>query len=498
MAAKKVTPSAPKRASHDAGLPQPFVDFMLQKWRPQGGKTVAQLRGVKRFAARRAALAKAFPGETLVIPSGPEKVRANDTHYRFRPGTDFYYLTGHMEPDGVLLLSPQTKGRSRSELFVHANPGRGDASFFADRNGELWVGPKLGVAQTARRFGVDAAYCLSQLQTRLRSLTGPFRLLEDLDDRLPPALPKAPRKAQKARNDDLAATLSELRLRKDPLEVAALQRACDATVRGFEDVIATLRDRRLGPPQSERQVEGVFNLRARVEGNDVGYNSIAASGAHACILHWTDNDGRLKEGELLLLDAGVEGHELYTADITRTLPISGRFSPPPKEVYDLVWASQQAAFAALRPGADFLDPHRAAMRVLAQGLIDLKILRVDLATALDPQNMFYRRYTLHGVSHMLGLDVHDCAAARAQTYRYGMLEPGMVLTVEPGLYFQRDDRTVPARFRGIGVRIEDDVCITARGYRLLSQLPSRSDEVEAWMAKVWKRRPDCTSRPRPR
>jgi Xaa-Pro aminopeptidase len=246
--------------------------------------------------------------------------------------------------------------------------------------------------------------------------------------------------------------------------------------------------RRLRKATSEREVEGVFNLRARVEGNSVGYGTIAACGEHACILHWTRNDGTVKPGALLLLDAGVEGNSLYTADITRTLPVSGTFSKEQREVYDLVLAAQAAAFKKVKPGNDFMEPNRAAMRVLAGGLERMGILE-SAEEALKEENQFYRRYTLHNVSHMLGLDVHDCAQARQESYKLGKLKPGMVLTVEPGLYFQVDDLTVPAKYRGIGVRIEDDVLVTEKGMKNLSaDIPREVHEVEAWMAHLWKER----------
>jgi Xaa-Pro aminopeptidase len=280
---------------------------------------------------------------------------------------------------------------------------------------------------------------------------------------------------------ELVAFLSELRLVKDEHEVAQLQAAVDATITGFEDVVRQLD---AAKATSERWIEGVFGLRARVEGNDVGYGSICAAGAHACTLHWTENDGPVRDGDLALLDMGVEGHELYTADVTRTLPVSGRFTDRQREVYALVLAAQEAALAQCRPGAEFLAPHRAAMVVLAHGLQRLGVLD-DAEAALAEDDQRYRRYTLHGVSHMLGLDVHDCAHARDQAYRHGTMEAGWVLTVEPGLYFQPDDLTVPEDLRGIGVRIEDDVLITPDGHRNLSAaLPRDPDEVEAWMARL--------------
>jgi Xaa-Pro aminopeptidase len=237
--------------------------------------------------------------------------------------------------------------------------------------------------------------------------------------------------------------------------------------------------------KSEREIEGAFWNRARIEANDVGYLTIAAAGEHACTLHWNDNYGEMKRGQLLLLDAGVECDSLYTADVTRTLPISGKYTSEQRAVYDIVWEAQRVGIEAVKPGNDFIEPHRAAMRVLSQGLIDLGVLKCSLDEALDKGKQYYRRYTLHGVSHMLGLDVHDCAKARSENYRYGKLKEGMVLTVEPGLYFQPDDATVPEKFRGIGVRIEDDVAVTATGHENFSAiLPSRTDEVERWIAEL--------------
>jgi Xaa-Pro aminopeptidase len=281
-------------------------------------------------------------------------------------------------------------------------------------------------------------------------------------------------------DDDLAVHLSEMRLINDAYETAELRKCCEITKRAFEDVI-----RILPHAKSEREVEAAFWSRARIEANDVGYLTIAAAGTHACTLHWSHNTGAIRKGDLLLLDAGVEADSLYTADITRTLPISGKFSPEQRTVYELVYEAQKAAFEQVKPGNDFLEPNRAAMRVLAQGLIDLGILKCSLDEALDPQKMYYRRYTLHNVSHMLGLDVHDCAKAREEHYRYGKLKPGMSLTVEPGLYFQPDDGTVPEHFRGIGVRIEDDVVVTQNGCENLSAiLPSDPDAVEAWISDL--------------
>jgi Xaa-Pro aminopeptidase len=264
------------------------------------------------------------------------------------------------------------------------------------------------------------------------------------------------------------------------LEVAALQRAARATLKAYEALIAAI-----PTAKNERDLEVAFGLQARLHGDDVGYGTIVASGSHACVLHWTNNSGALKRGDLVLIDAGVESDALYTTDVTRVFPVSGKFSEVQRQVVNLVLKAQAAAMGVIKQGAAFLDPHRAAMGVLAEGLIAWGILGCTLEEALDPKNMFYRRYTLHGTSHMLGLDVHDCSDAPASRYRDGKLEPGMVITVEPGLYFQTDDRTVPRALRGIGVRIEDDVLVTPTGHRNLTKaIPKTPADVEAWMKRV--------------
>lgn len=476
-----------KPASHDTTPPPALLDFMTQGWKKPSSRPVSPMRHHAAFEKRRRALSAMFPGDVLIVPTGHEKVRANDTNYRFRPGTDFFYLTGNHEPDCALVLMPEGDGH-RDVLFVEPNPGKTDSTFFTDRaKGELWVGPRLGVAESRQRFQVHEARGLPELAAFVEELSKTkrkFRVLRGFSDKIDAKLPTQARRDQK-----LAEALSEMRLIKDALEVREISAAIASTRRGFEDVV-----RALANDGTERHVEGVFGLRARVEGNDVGYGTIAAAGANACVLHWTRNDGPLKKGDLLLLDAGVEGPSLYTADVTRTLPISGRFTPEQREIYTLVLDAQKAALAEVKPGNDFLDPNRAAMKVLAEGLERLGILN-DAQEALADEHQFYKRYSLHNVSHMLGLDVHDCAQARMENYKYGKLEAGMVLTIEPGLYFQLDDLTVPAKYRGIGVRIEDDVVVTAKGMRNLSAaLPTEPDEIEAWMAELWGKKKSARKR----
>ena len=462
------------KRKQDTVNPKALLEFMMKDWKPQSGALPKAHKHAKIFRARREALSKRFPGEVLIIPTGHEQVRANDTHFRFRAGSDFFWLTGNLEPDCVLVMVPGSNGGHDAHLFVEPNPGRSNETFYTDRKkGELWVGPRFGVTQSCAYFDVEVARGLPELPKFLEKypLSRVLRGVSSLVDSL--RTPSHERPADK----ELATALSELRLCKDKLEVEELKKVIASTKRGFEDVI-----KNLGKSKTEREVEAQFFTRARVEGNDVGYGTIAAAGAHACILHWTNNDGALRKQDLLLLDAGVEGHALYTADITRTLPISGKFSKEQREIYELVWRAQQAAFDAVKPGNDFMEPNRRAMRVLAEGLVKLGILKVTAEEALKDEHQFYKRYSLHNVSHMLGLDVHDCAKARQEVYRYGPLQPGMVLTVEPGLYFQEDDLTVPKKYRGIGVRIEDDLLVTAKGYENLSKtIPSEASAVEKWM-----------------
>jgi Xaa-Pro aminopeptidase len=464
---------------HRPPIPRALVDHMTSQWAPV--ELSAEVHpAAAHFAARRLSIGRLFSDATLVVPTGNPKVRANDTDYRFRAGTDFFYLTGCQESDSVLVISPSAAG-PRSTLYVAPRRDSSSHDFYTDaRYGELWVGPRRGVAECATYYDVATAP-IEDLEKDLASLSATRVIgVRGVDASVDALVEQGP--------DDLRllAALSEMRLVKDEYEVAQLEEAVRHTVRGFEDVVRAL-PRAVG--RGERVIEGVFNLRARVEGNDVGYDTIAATGRHSTILHWMRNDGDVHLGDLLLLDAGVECHQLYTADVTRTLPINGKFSRAQRHVYSLVLAAQQAALDAVAPGVEFRHPHRVAMRVLCEGLHEMGILKETPEEALRPERQLHRRYTLHGTSHMLGIDVHDCANARDEMY-HGELHEGYVLTIEPGLYFQANDLSVPEEYRGIGVRIEDDVLVTAQGARNLSAaLPRDPDEIEEWMAQLWQSGP---------
>ncbi|MCH0538944.1 aminopeptidase P family protein [Streptomyces sp. MUM 203J] len=446
--------------SHDLSVSTDLARFMTERWEPTPLPQDSRVPAHAVTPARRARLSARFPGERLVIPAGELKVRSNDVDHRFRPYSAYAWLTGltgedqagHvlvMEPSGPHAHEAVLYIRPRSPRTANADGGWDDAFYRDARYGEFWVGRRPDLGEAERLTGIRCAH------------------LDELGGTLPPG--RVP-----AADPELAAALSELRLVKDAWEVEQLQLAVDHTTTGFEDVVRAL-PQALAHPRGERWIEGVFGLRARAEGNGLGYETIAASGAHACVLHWTRNDSPLDRDELLLFDAGVETDTLYTADITRTLPLSGRFSPVQRQAYDLVFAAQEAGIAALRPGARFRDFHEAAMRVIAEGLAEWGVLK-------NAEGDLHRRYTLCASGHMLGLDVHDCAQARAEAYMDGVLEEGQVLTVEPGLYLQPDDLTLPPELRGIGVRIEDDLVMTAEGARLMSAgLPRTADAVEEWM-----------------
>jgi Xaa-Pro aminopeptidase len=459
-----------RTAAHDPDFPDRLREFMRTGWRDEGIE-VSPAVEAPRYAKRRAAIAEAYPGDTLVIPSGRLHTRANDTHYRFRPGSDFAYLTGEHDPDSVLLIRPG----GEATLYVRPRSPRDTDDFFRDRYyGELWIGRRHTLAEKTTELGVETA-ALDVLPAALDDLApGRTRVLRGLDPTVDAAV-----RGHTERDAELAQTLSELRLVKDEWELAQLRDAVAATVRGFEDAVRVVPPDR---PVSERLIEGVFGLRARHDGNDIGYGSIVGSGAHATILHWMSNAGQTRPGDLLLMDMGVENHALYTADVTRTVPVSGRFTPVQRRVYEIVLAAQQAGIDTVTAGVTFVDVDRACMRVLAEGLHDLGLLPVSVDEAMDDESRLYRRWSLHPFGHMLGIDVHDCAQARKEKYREGTLEDGYVVTVEPGLYFQPEDELVPEELRGVGIRIEDDVHVTAHGADVLSAgLPRKPDDVEAWL-----------------
>jgi len=442
-------------------FPRGFLDTISTGWAERPESLPSQRAQAPYAAARRAAVSAAFPGKRLVIAAGSLKQRSNDTDYVFRAHSAFAHLTGwasDAEPDSLLVFDPTDDGHDVT-LYFRERADRTTTEFYADATiGEFWIGPRPALAGVAADLGVSTDH-LEAFEAGDDDLT--------LDDA------------------ELARFVSELRLVKDEFEIAEMRRAVEITANGFDDIIRSL-PQAVAHARGERVVEGVFHRRAREDGNGEGYDTIAASGPHACYLHWTRNDGTVVPGDLILVDAGVEADSLYTADITRTLPVSGTFTEVQRRVYETVREAADAAFAAAQVGVPFRDVHGAAMQVIAQRTAEWGLLPVTAEEALDADaGGQHRRYMVHGTSHHLGIDVHDCAQARREMYYDGILEPGMVFTIEPGLYFQIDDLTVPAEYRGIGVRIEDDILMTADGpVNLSAGIPRTADEVEAWIARV--------------
>jgi Xaa-Pro aminopeptidase len=410
-------------------------------------------------------LSAAFPGSRIVIKAGGFKVRANDTDFNYRPDSAFVYYSGvqgcDATADAVLVLEPSGDSHL-TYLYMNPRSNRDTDAFYRDaKYGELWVGRRFTLAEAQSTYQIDT------------------RHLSEFD-----ALLSDGQKTLTVEDEELSIFMSEQRLCKDEYEIREMQRAVDATALGFNDVIHAI-PAAIETPRGERVLDAAFYGRARIAGNELGYNTIVGAGSHACVLHWIRNDGDIHRGQLVLVDAGVEMESFYTADITRTLPVDGKFSPSQRALYMLVFEAQLAGFAAVKPGALFSDINKACQAVLAQGLADMGVLTVSAEESLKPEIGLHRRWTLHGVSHHLGLDVHDCAKARKEMYLDAPLREGMVLTVEPGLYIQPDDELFAPEYRGIGIRIEDNVVVTADGYRNLSEdIPRHPDDIELWMKNL--------------
>ncbi|MGQ0839708.1 aminopeptidase P family protein [Actinokineospora sp.] len=450
---------------------QGFRDFVRDDWGPADRGVRAVPGAAEAAAAHRARLSAAFPGRRIAVAAGRAPVRSNDADYEFRADSDFAWLTGCYAEGAVLVMAPCAGGHD-AVLHLREPAGPAEADFFANaRDGELWIGAAPGLVEWADALGI-ACRPLEELSKSLRGQLPEVLAAKGVEPWLDALVG--------AHSTELRTTLAELRRIKDDWEITQLRAAVCATARGFADVARELDEAVRGG--GERWLQGTFDRRARTLGNGPGYTSIVAAGEHAPVLHWTRCDGAVSEDDLLLLDAGVEVSTLYTADVTRTFPVSGEFSATQRGVYDLVYEAHLAGMAEVRPGREYKAFHEAAMRVLAEGLHDWGLLPGSVDKALDQNGQHHRRYIVCGVGHFLGMDVHDCARARAQTYHEGVLEPGMALTVEPGLYFHPNDLTVPPELRGIGVRIEDDLVVTADGADVLSDgLPITADGIAEWV-----------------
>lgn len=460
----------PPRLHEAAG----FTAFIAQGWASRQVVPDVPAGSAAAAADHRRRLAERLPEHTLVISSGWAPFRNNDAAYGFRPDSDFVWLTGCQVEGATLLLRTGGDEGHSATLYLPPPAGPGDPGFHGDAaHGELWVGPSPGLAEWADELGleVEALGDLPQALNRCRGALASAAVPSDLVTRhgLVP-------------DEGLDTVLSDLRMVKDEWEIGQLRRAIDDTVGGFHAVLSEVPSAVGG--LGERWLQGTFDRHARTVGNGPGYASIVGSGPHAPTLHWVRCDGPVLPDATLLLDLGVETHSLYTADVTRTVPPSGRFSSTQRDVHDLVERAHRAGLAQVRPGLQYTDFHFAAMEVIAAGLHDWGLLPVSVDEALSPQGQQHRRYLVCGIGHHLGLDVHDCASSGYEQYMGASLEAGMVMTVEPGLYFHAHDETVPPELRGVGVRLEDDVLLTPDGGDVLSSaLPIDAAGVEAWASE---------------
>ena len=429
----------------------------------------------REFNSRRRRLMESLSDGAIVLAAGHDAARNNDVDHEYRQPSTFWYLTGFDEPDAVVVLRPGS--HTPYTLFVRPY----DPTF------EIWVGHRAGVRGAVGPLGANAAYPIDQLDSQLPKLLADYDTVhyalgsDDRADGIISGLVKrrramAQRGAKPIRRiEDPTSAIDLMRQIKTDDEIALLQRAIDITAHGFDAAMRTA-----APGVHEYEVQAALERPFRQLGSPRnGYPSIVAGGGNACVLHYIRNRDALGPEDLLLIDAGAE-YGFYTADVTRTWPVSGKFTPPQRAIYELTLESQRKAIADVKPGAGFDDVHRTATRTLVQGLIDLGIMSGSVDGIMEQQS--YRDYYMHATSHWLGLDVHDCGPYRDDRGQV-RLRPGMVLTVEPGLYFGPQAKQAPDIYRGIGIRIEDDVLVTEDGCRVLSEaIPKDPDELEAIVA----------------
>jgi Xaa-Pro aminopeptidase len=429
------------------------------------------------FSARRARLLKSIgEGACAILPSAPVATRSGDVEFVYRQDNDFYYLTGFAEPESVLLLAP---GHPDGEFVMFVRP--------RDRERETWTGRRAGVEGAMMKYQADKAYTIDELEKVLpryldkcERIHFPIGRNETIESRVMKLVSWS--SAMRPRTGsgpyaifDPRETIHELRLHKEPGELELMRRAAAISAEAHKRAMARARGGMM-----EWQIEAEVDYAFRSQGAaGPSYPSIIASGPNAAILHHIENSRRMKAGEMLLIDAGCE-YEFYAADITRTFPIGARFSDLQRTIYSIVLEAQLKAIEQVKPGARFDDPHETALRVLVDGMRTLGLLGGSTDEIIEKAT--YRRYYMHRTSHWLGMDVHDVGL-----YRVGgesrKLEPGMVLTIEPGLYISEDDEDAPEAMRGIGVRIEDDLLVTGSGHEVMTAAtPKHIDELEALTA----------------
>lgn len=448
-------------------LPDAYPDWSNE---PSGVQWVSMPQ-LEIFARRRERLATLIGRGVLVVFAAPVFIRNNDVEHEYRQHSDFYYLTGLDEPGCVLVLSAGEG--AKCTLFVRPR----------NKERETWDGPRTGVEGAKSVYGADEAFDIAELGAQLpKQLTGHTQLyysfgeFADQDTQLITALSRSRTLARRtglfpSTITSVEQVVHEMRRLKDDHEVALMLRANQVTRDAHHEAM-----RLAAPGRHEYELEAIIRHTFRKAGCErSAYTPIVGSGANTTILHYVKNDQQLKDGDLVLVDAGAEC-EYYAADVTRTFPVNGKFTEPQRALYQVVLEAQFAAIEVTKPGSSLLEQHQAALKVLTQGLIDLKLIAGPLETALSEER--YAPFYMHRTGHYLGMDVHDVGAGYLEG-RPRPFEPGVVVTVEPGLYVAADNESVPAEYRGIGIRIEDDVLVTADGYQNLSEgIAKTIDEVE--------------------
>ncbi|MAR89723.1 MAG: Xaa-Pro aminopeptidase [Pseudomonadota bacterium] len=430
----------------------------------------------KEFTRRREQLmAMMEPNSIAIVAAAPERTRSRDTEFPYRQDSDFYYLSGFDEPEAVLVLIP---GREHGEYVMFCRE--------RDPQMEIWNGYRAGPEGLVKQYGADDAFPIGDIDEILPGLLeGTERVYyemgkdRDFDRQVMEWVNSIRAKVRSGAHPPgefiaLDHLLHDMRLYKSKAEIKLMQQAADITADAHRRAMELCK-----PGLMEYQLEAeILHEFGRRGGRFPAYSTIVGGGANGCILHYIANNDELKDGDLVLIDAGVE-YGFYAADITRTFPVNGRFSPPQRSLYELVLKAQLAAIRQVKPGNHWNQPHEAAVKTLTQGLVKLGLLTGKVPELIESEA--YRRFFMHRTGHWLGMDVHDVG-----DYKVGdawrELEPGMVLTVEPGLYVAPDDDSVDEQWRGIGIRIEDDVLVTEKGHRVLTRnVPKKADEIETLM-----------------
>lgn len=427
---------------------------------------------------RKELMAQMEPNSIALIPAAPPRIRNNDAEYLYRQSSDFYYLTGFVEAESLLALIP---GRKQGEVVLFCQE--------KNKEKELWEGKLMGPEAAQEELGLDDAFPISDIDDILPGLIeGRERVYyamgkdDKFDDRVMNWVKVIRSKAKMGAHPPgeflvLDHILHELRLIKSSAEIKLMEQAAKISAEGHRRAMEVCKP---GIKEYEMEAE-LLHAFTRHGSRAPAYSSIVAAGDNACILHYNENNCEVKKGDLILIDAGCE-YEHYASDITRTFPATGKFTPEQKAIYELVLKSQEAAIKAIKPGAAWDAPHNASVKVITQGLIKLGLLKGRSAQLIKSEA--YKEFYMHRVGHWIGIDVHDVGDYKIDD-DWRLLEAGMVTTIEPGIYIAPDNKNVPKKWRGIGVRIEDDVLVTKTGYRVLSTgIPKTVDEIESFMAKT--------------